>query len=222
MTCYLKLCCFKQLLLYQTQRAMSKCVLKYRFITRCLAISHNRKLSICSSVDFWIAPPWSIHLCARQLVPQALQYFRALTLLINMAEKRTHEASVTIDFWHDYVYGTFSQSMFCWQKRKSMGKWLQQVKRLGERLKRRNTAGFFSGYPMPALRSPATWVATSPCLKNPITHFWSHKTSVCQFFLVNPIILKLIWFESRQQEETEFNKPSRPTRSVQYVFLHDV
>lgn len=83
-------------------------------------------------------------------------------------------------------------------------------------------AGFYSGYPMPALRFPATWVATSTCLKNPTTHFWSYKTSVCQFFLVNPIILKLVWFESRQQEDTEFNKPSRPKRSVQYVFLHDI
>lgn len=66
---------------------MSKCTLKHGFTDRCSDISHNKKLSICCSVDSWNAPPQSIRLCALQLVPQALQDFRALTLLTNMAEE---------------------------------------------------------------------------------------------------------------------------------------
>lgn len=162
MTCYLKLCHFKQLLfLYYTQRAMSKCALKRGFTARCSDISHNKKLNICCSVDSWNAPPQSIHLCARQLFPQALQDFRALTLLTNMAEEENSQS--LSDHWlltWLCLWDLFTEHVLLakTEVNEKMAAGSEETW-LGKGSSRETQAGFYSGYPLSALCSPSTWVA---------------------------------------------------------------
>ena len=166
---------------------MSKCALKHGFTARCSDISHNRKLNICCSVDSWNAPPQSTHLFARQLVPQALQDFRALTLLTNMAEEENsrslsdHWLLTWLCLWDLFTEHVLLSKTEVNEKMaaRSEETWL------GKGSSGETQAGFYSGYPMPAL------VLSCPhqlVLKTQLLTFDLTTPSVCQFFLVNPVI----------------------------------
>lgn len=202
---------------------MSKYVLKHGFTARCLAISHSRKLSICSSVDFWITPPWSIHLCARQLVPQALQYFRALTLLTNMAEEENSRS--LSDHWlltWLCLWDLFTEHVLLAETEVNENMASRSEETRGKAQAEKHSWVSFGLSCASSVFSFYLSFHHQLVLKTQLLTFDLTKPSLYQFFLVNPIILKLVWFESKQQEDTEFNKLSRSRHPAQYVFLQDV
>lgn len=110
------------------------------------------------------------------------------------------------------------------QRENDCQKWRDLV---GERLKRRNTSWVLFG--LSYASSVFSFYLSCPhqlILKTQLLTFDLTTPSVCQFFLVNPIILKLVWFWVQtgifQQKDTEFNKPSRPACPAHHVFLQDV
>lgn len=156
---------------------MSKCVLKQRFIARCLDISHNKKLTICCSVDSWNAPPQSIHLCAQQLVPQALQDFRALTLLANMAEEENSRS--LSDHWLLIwlcLWDLFPEHILLAKTEVNEKMAAGSEETWGKAQAEKHKLGFIRVILCQLCVLLLLDLPPSTYLKNTTTHFWSHNT----------------------------------------------